>query len=139
MVSLRKKYMPIFRQFLRFAAVGASGTAVQYIVLWAGVELFALPVAPASGAGYMLGSVVNYLLNYFFTFQSGKSHAETATKYYTVLAVGWCLNTGLMWLLAHLLGWNYWLAQILTTGIGLVWNFIGSRWWVFKQAGAGPA
>lgn len=126
--------MSLQRQFLRFAAVGLSGTAVQYSVLWAGVELFGVSAAAASGLGYMLGAVVNYTLNYFFTFQSAKSHGEAAAKYFTLLGIGWCMNTGLVWFLAQQLGWNYWLAQVLATGIGLVWNFSGSRWWAFKPA-----
>ncbi|WP_317205790.1 GtrA family protein [Janthinobacterium sp.] len=126
--------MSLQRQFLRFAAVGASGTAVQYSVLWLGVELLGVSAAAASGAGYMLGAVVNYILNYFFTFQSSKSHGEAISKYFTLLAIGWCMNTGLVWFLAHEQGWNYWLAQILATGIGLAWNFAGSRWWAFKPA-----
>jgi putative flippase GtrA len=126
--------MSLQRQFFRFAAVGASGTVVQYSVLWAGVELAGVGAAAASGLGYALGSVVNYFLNYFFTFQSDKSHGEAATKYFTLLGIGWCMNTGLMWLLVHGLAWNYWLAQILATAIGLAWNFAGSRWWAFKPA-----
>ncbi|HAT33399.1 MAG TPA: GtrA family protein [Janthinobacterium sp.] len=126
--------MSVQRQFLRFAAVGASGTAVQYSVLWAGVNLVGVSAAAASGAGYALGAVVNYILNYFFTFQSDKSHGEAAAKYFTLLGIGWCMNTGLMWLLAQRLGWNLWLAQVLVTGIGLIYNFAGSRWWAFKPA-----
>ena len=127
----------LHHQFLRFAAVGASGTAVQYAVLWAGVEWAGISAAVASGLGYILGSVVNYLFNYFFTFQSQKNHGEAASKYFTLLGIGWCINTGLMWLLVHQLGWYYWLAQLLVTGIGLLWNFAGSRWWAFKPASAG--
>lgn len=126
--------MSVSRQFLRFAAVGASGTAVQYSVLWSGVELFGTSAAAASGVGYVLGAIVNYVLNYFFTFKSDKGHGEAAAKYFTLLAVGWCMNTGLMWLLVHQLGWNYWIAQLLATAIGLAWNFTGSRLWAFKPA-----
>ena len=61
-------------------------------------------------------------------------HGEAISKYFTLLAIGWCMNTGLVWFLAHEQGWNYWLAQILATGIGLAWNFAGSRWWAFKPA-----
>ena len=125
--------MSLPRQFLRFAAVGATGTAVQYTTLWIGVEFFATSAVIASAIGYVLGSVVNYLLNYFFTFASGKSHLETASKYYAVLGVGWCINTGLMALFVAQLQWNYWVAQIVTTGVGLVWNFLGSRFWAFRQ------
>ncbi|HSY26332.1 MAG TPA: GtrA family protein [Burkholderiaceae bacterium] len=126
--------MSISRQFIRFAAVGACGTAVQYGVLQVGTASFGIPAAVASGIGYACGSIVNYLLNYFFTFESDKSHAEAATKYFSLLGVGFCINTGLMAILVHQLGWNKWLAQFLTTGIGLVYNFAGSRLWAFKEA-----
>jgi putative flippase GtrA len=121
------------RQFLRFAAVGIAGTAVQYLTLWIGVEFLAVTAVLASAIGYVLGSVVNYFLNYFFTFESGKSHLEAASKYYAVLGVGWCINTGLMALFVTSLQWNYWFAQIVTTGIGLIWNFLGSRFWAFRH------
>lgn len=131
--------MSLCRQFLRFAAVGATGTLIQYGVLWTGVEMAGLTAAMASGIGYALGTVVNYLLNYTFTFESGKAHAETASRYYAVLGIGWCINTGLMALLAQHLGLNYWLAQLVATGIGLIWNFTGSRCWAFKQVAAAQA
>jgi putative flippase GtrA len=122
------------RQFLRFASVGATGTAVQYLVLWFGVEAMHWPAAASSAIGYALGSIVNYLLNYFFTFASGKSHVEAAAKYYAVLAVGLAITAALMALLVAQLGWNYWAAQIVTTGVALLWHFAGSRWWAFKPA-----
>ena len=125
--------MSLPRQFLRFAAVGACGTLVQYATLEVGTGRLGIQAAWASAIGYLLGSVVNYLLNYFFTFESGKSHTEAASKYFSLLGVGFCINTGLMALLVHQLGWNLWIAQILTTGIGLIWNFTGSRYWAFKE------
>lgn len=125
--------MTLSRQFLRFAAVGVTGTAVQYLTLWIGVEFLGVTAVLASAVGYLLGSVVNYFLNYFFTFESGKSHLEAASKYYAVLGVGWCINTGLMALFVTSLQWNYWVAQIVTTGIGLIWNFLGSRFWAFRH------
>jgi putative flippase GtrA len=105
---------------------------VQYLVLWGGVEAMGWPAAAASSLGYALGSVVNYLLNYFFTFGSGKSHVETASKYYAVLAVGLALTAALMAVFTGALGWNYWIAQVVTTGIALLWHFAGSRWWAFR-------
>jgi len=126
--------MSLSRQFIRFAAVGACGTVVQYTMLKIGTEWLAMQAAWASAIGYVMGSVVNYTLNYFFTFQSGKSHMEAASKYFTLLGIGFCINTGLMALLADHLGWNKWIAQMLATGIGLIWNFTGSRFWAFKEA-----
>jgi putative flippase GtrA len=124
------------RQFIQFAAVGAAGTTVQYVTLWAGVEILAAPAVISSAVGYVLGSVINYLLNYFFTFESGQSHIRVASKYYTVLGVGWCINYALMKILVDHISLHYWFAQVFTTGVGLMWNFIGSKWWVFKGASA---
>jgi len=124
----------LFLQFMRFAAVGLSGTAVQYLTLWTGCDHFAvLSAQSASALGYMLGSVVNYVLNYFLTFGSSKSHTEAATKYFSILAVGWTINYGLMGYLPAHLGWNHWVAQLLSTGVVLIWNFSGSKWWAFKH------
>jgi putative flippase GtrA len=132
--SDREPVKATVRQFVRFATVGAAGTAIQYAVLWAGVELFAAPAALASMVGFALGSVFNYALNYLFTFRSEKSHGETAPKYYAVLGIGLALNGALMALLVHRLDWNYWIAQLVTTGIALVWHFAGSKWWAFRPA-----
>lgn len=132
-MQLSPKLTALFHQFLRFAAVGLSGTLVQYACLWIGVNYFLMNAAIASAIGYILGSVVNYVLNYFFTFGSQKSHKEAATKYFSLLGVGWCINFGLMILFHDYWGWHLWLAQIITTGIGLIWNFSGSKWWAFKH------
>jgi putative flippase GtrA len=121
-------------QFLRFAAVGAVTTAVQYVVLWLGMAAFAVPAALASAAGYALGVVLSYFLNYLVTFRSRRSHVAAAPRYLAVFGIGWCINTGLMALLVHSWGWNVWLAQVTATGLGLVWNFSGSRWWTFRQS-----
>ncbi len=123
----------MLKQFLHFAAVGLSGTSVQYGCLAIALALFGKPgVLYGSAIGYILGSVLNYLLNYFFTFRSDKSHLEAAPKYFMVLAVGWCLNLGFMSLFVYHWNWHPWLAQIITTGLGLCWNFTGSRLWAFN-------
>lgn len=125
------------RQFIRFAAVGLSGTAVQYGTLALGTAFYGNQVAVmASAIGYILGSLVNYVLNYFLTFGSGKSHIEAASKYFTILALGWCLNVGMMSLFIHSWGWWLWFAQIVSTGVGLCWNFAGSKLWAFKEKSA---
>lgn len=132
-MQLNSHQRALFQQFLHFAAVGLSGTLVQYITLWLGVHYWQVSAPIASAAGYIFGSVVNYLLNYFFTFGSDKSHKEAASKYFSVLGIGWCINFGLMTLFVDYLDWYYWFAQLVTTGFGLLWNFSGSKWWAFKS------
>lgn len=129
----RLRYHALLRQFIHFAAVGVTGTLIQYASLWVGVEYFSTSAPSASAIGYVLGSIVNYLLNYFFTFGSDKSHTEAASKYFFIIGVGWCFNLGLMILFVDHFGWYYWFGQLVTTGLGLLWNFSGSKWWAFKH------
>jgi putative flippase GtrA len=120
-------------QFLRFAMIGATGTLAQYGVLWLGVDFLDWSPVWASALGYILGSMVNYILNYHFTFSSNASHVEAASRFYVVVGIGWLINTVLMALMTGWLTWNYWLAQILTTGVGLGWNFTGCKLWAFRH------
>ncbi|WP_211251709.1 GtrA family protein [Andreprevotia chitinilytica] len=124
---------PMSKQFIQFAAVGLVGTGVQYLTILLGTDWLGFAAAVTSALGYVLGAFANYVLNYFFTFKSGKSHSEAAAKYFTIVGIGWCLNTGLMTLFVNHLGWNHWVAQVITTGIGLIWNFGGSRFWAFRE------
>lgn len=127
--------MKLTHQFLRFAAVGATGTLIQYGILWFGVESFHISAPLASATGYVFGSVSNYLLNYSLTFRgAGRSHGEAASKYFTILGAGWCINAFLMTVLVSRWGANYWAAQLLATAFVLLWNFFGSRMWAFKAA-----
>lgn len=126
----------VFAQFVRFAAVGTLTTGVQYVVLWIGVSWLEVPAAGASAAGYTLGVLLSYLLNYRFTFQSSQEHAGTLRRYVVVYGIGWCVNAGLMIVFVHRLGWEVWVSQVLTTGVGLLWSFSGSRWWAFRQRSA---
>lgn len=120
-------------QFLRFLLTGGIATALQYIVLWLGSEILNWSVIWSSGVGYLAGSVISYLLSYFFTFGSNRSHMQAAPRFYLAVAVGWCINTGVMAILAGVLGWNMWLSQILATCLTIVWNFGASRSLVFRN------
>ena len=122
-------------QIIKAASVGAIGTTIQYVTLYVGVHYLNAAEANASALGFLLGSVVNYTLNYLFTFQSSKSHLHAASRYYAVLGVGWVLNYLLMTVLTMnpFLKTYYFVAQFITTGLCFLWHFTGSRLWAFKD------
>jgi len=123
----------LLRQFLLFAGVGALGTVAHYTTLVALVEWLRCAPVPASAIGALVGMVVNYLLNYRFTFRSAKPHREAATKFFLVGGAGLLWNLLLMWLLAERAGFHYLIAQAGATGLVLLWQFGLSRFWVFAQ------
>jgi len=120
------------KQFIFFTAIGGIGTGGQYITLIALVESGLLGAVPASVAGVTVGAVINYFLNYRFTFNSKKSHKEAMTKFFIVAAFGAIINTALMYVGIHTLHLYYLLSQIVATGIVLLWNFIANKFWTFK-------
>ena len=122
------------KQFLLFSAVGAIGTLGHYLTLVTLVESRLLHAVPASVVGFMVGAIINYLLNYRFTFRSRKSHKEAMSKFFVVAVIGAVINTILMYLGVDVFHLYYLLAQILATGIVLLWNFIVNKFWTFGQA-----
>lgn len=121
-------------QFIRFAGVGAIGTLAHYVVLVILVEMLSANVVTASTAGATLGALVNYLLNRRYTFRSEKRHGEALTKFLIIAALGLALNASFMLILVEILNIYYLLAQVLSTGLVLVWNFLGNRFWTFNDA-----
>lgn len=119
--------------------VGGLCTAVQYLVLVAAVELGRADPLLASGAGFVLSAMLNYLLNRRFTWASQAEHRVAASRFVLVVSSGLLLNLLGMRLLHGYLGWHYVPAQVLTTLVTLGWNFAWHRYWTFatpEQAGS---
>ncbi len=123
----------ILPQLIKFAGVGVLGTFAHYLVLILVVELFHTDIVIASSLGALTGAIVNYILNYKFTFRSNKQHSEAFIKFLLVAGVGFGFNGLLMGIFTHMLEWFYLFSQIVTTLIVLIWNFIGNRLWTFAH------
>lgn len=124
----------LFQQFIRFFGVGCVSAIGHYGLLILLVQVAAVAAVPASAAGALLGAWINYSLNYRFTFRSSKRHVESVSKFAVVAVVGLLLNTFFMWIGADLLHLYYLLAQVLTTGLVMIWSFIANRFWTFHVA-----
>jgi putative flippase GtrA len=123
----------VIKQFSVFGLVGLAGTAAHYALLLLLVSGFAVYPVIASSAGAILGAFINYYLNYRFTFRSNKRHGESMPRFFTVAAIGFLLNGGLMWGATEVWRMHYLLGQILATGIVLMWNYLGNLCWTFSR------
>jgi len=121
----------LFR-FLAYACVGATGTAVQYGILFALVSKGTPGPVPASRIGGAAGAVVNYILNYKLTLRSSDSHRNIAPRFFAVAGAGVALNSLFMFLLVHRLSMPYLLAQCVATACVLVTTFVVNSIWAFK-------
>jgi len=127
-------YNHVFKQFICFTAVGAIGTLFHYAVLISLVQFIQLRPIIGSTAGFSVGAVVNYILNYYVTFRSNSSHWAAMPKFYLVALVGLGINTAFMYMLNEWLMIHYLIAQVISTGAVLVSNFVCNKLWTFKEA-----
>lgn len=118
-------------RFLRFAAVGAIGTVAHYALLLTLVEVAGVRPVAGSVAGFLLGALVNYLLNRSFVFRSERHHVEALPRFFAIAAIGLCGNAVLMYALVDLTGVHYVLAQVITTCLLLCWHYAGNARWTF--------
>ncbi|MES2663745.1 MAG: GtrA family protein [Pseudomonadota bacterium] len=135
MMDFLKQYIfnqHLARQGFRFLFVGLLATVIQYFILWILVKADWCSAPTASGIGYIISAGFNYLLNYFFTFHSNALHVHAGKRFIILVLVGWLFTYALMHYLITSLNLYYFAAQLLTTGIILVLNFVLSRFWIFK-------
>jgi putative flippase GtrA len=126
--------VPLFRQFSGFVAVGFIAVGVHYAILIGLVEIFAIRAVPAALAGYSGGGIVSYLLNRRHVFRSNRPHDEAITRFIAVVTVGFGLTYLFMLLLVQKARVPYLLAQMVTTGIVLFWNFAAHKMWTFRAS-----
>ncbi|KAA2236337.1 GtrA family protein [Salinarimonas soli] len=122
------------RQVTAFVGVGVLAAIVHYGLLVALVETGAAGPVPATLAGYVGGGLLSYALNRRHTYRSDRPHTEAAWRFALVAGVGFVLTGLAMHALTGRLGMPYLPAQILTTGLVLVWSFAAHKWWTFRAA-----
>lgn len=121
-------------RLLRFALVGALGTAAHYALLVALVEGAGAEPVVGSVAGFVLGALVNYGLNRALVFRSARAHGEALPRFFAVAGVGLLWNAGLMRLLTGTVGLHYLPAQVLTTVLLLFWHYGANALWTFGRS-----
>ena len=120
------EFRTLGREVARFAAVGIASAALDYAVLQGfiaiGVDRYfarlasTIPVVTAT-----------WLANRRFTFsaQAAATWSEYF-RYFGISGAGLAINYGLYWL-GLFIGLQVWLAFIIGTGVGAVFNFVRYR------------
>ena len=118
-------------QFICYSGVGAIGTGAHYLVLLMLVQVWNIDAVFASTFGCIVGAIINYFLNYHFTFFSKKGHFEAMGKFFVVAIGGIFFNGLLMFCAVDFLNIQYFGAQLTVTAILLISKFLVNRVWTF--------
>jgi putative flippase GtrA len=131
-----KPITTILRRVATFGIVGAVGTLVHYSALVLLVETGLLDAVAATTVGFALGAIVNYLLNYRYTFNSTKAHRDSGPKFALIAIATGLLNTLIVHAGVGILGFNYLFVQVVTTATVFLLNFLLNILWTFRESDA---
>lgn len=141
------KKIPVAFQFGKFVSVGLANTAVDFGVLNVLIFLTGIMAgvyyAIFKGISFIIASTHSYLWNKFWTFQKkevGQVRKELL-QFFIVSLIGLAINVGVASLIVNLIGpqWGVSLKIWANIGaaagsiIGLMWNFLGYKFIVFKK------
>ena len=121
----------LVKLILRFLVSGGIATAVHWVTLWGLIHLQVEAVL-SSSIGAFAGAVVNYFLQYFFTFKTKRLHKHALLAYIPAVSISWLLNLGLFYSLYGSLFSEPLMAQVVTTSIIMLVNFLLYKKVVFR-------
>jgi|SRR5208283_2884964 len=125
---------PISIVFIKYAAVGAIGTALDVGSLYVFVDWLHIPVLIAAAFSFILAVINNFVLNKFWTFQNTDRNVRRQfIKFSIVSIIGLALTEICMSIFVYLLGIWYIVAKLITSGIVLTWNFLANKNWTFTN------
>ena len=115
-------------QIFRYTIVGGLAFVVDFGALYLFIEYGGLHYLVANALAFLLGLTTNYLLSISWVFN--RRNLESRSGEFLIFAiiglVGLGINEAVMWVMTDHVGTHYMVSKVVSTGVGLVWNF-GAR------------
>ncbi len=142
------------KQFIKFALIGVMNTGVDLVILNAETLMTGIKegsgYAIQKGLSFLVAVTFSYFFNKYWAFQdkSNEDEGKKFSQFLFVSIIGMLINVSVATLtitylkvpindILHLsiLTDQMWvnLGALTGTAIGLFWNFIGYKLWVFKK------
>lgn len=120
-------------QFIKFSIVGASNTLVSLAIYYMLIAL-RIPYLMASVAGYIVSTITGYFLNRIWVFQQRKGKlVKSLFRYYVVYISSLFINMICLYFLVNCMGISEKTAPILILFVTIPYNFLLSKFWVYKE------
>ncbi len=124
------------RQAVKFGLVGVINTGVDLGLYWVLTRLvFTSPdlSVVAKAISYTAGVINSYFWNRNFTFHSKNKTLGGFILFFSINLVAIGINSGVMWLGLNRLHVSELISLLMATAFTMVWNFLTSKFIVFKQ------
>jgi dolichol-phosphate mannosyltransferase len=116
------RYVPV--RFISFAAIGSSGVAVHFTVLYLTLKFLGFPLAQALAT--LVAMTSNFVLNNMLTYRDrrlvGSRFITGLLSFYAVCSLGAVANVGIAaTAFAH--NYTWWASGLAGAAVGVVWNY----------------
>lgn len=129
-------------KFIRYALVGVISLGADYLTFLSSLYLAKLPLGLAVIAGMIIGLIVNFTLNKFWTFKSSPAaNHHNILLQITLYLMLFGANTIFSYWLIHLLNSHNVLpiyGKIASTVIIIIWNYYIYKVAIFKETLEAP-
>ena len=117
--------------FWKFIMVGVINTLVGTGVMFAAYNLLHLSYWVSSASNYVVGSIVSYFLNKYFTFQNKEKSWKQLGMFVINITICYLLAYGILHDQSKSVQEN--LSMLVGMGAFVVFNYVGQRLVVFKE------
>ena len=117
--------------FWKFVLVGIVNTLVGTAVMFAAYNVLHLSYWISSASNYVVGSIVSYFLNKYFTFQNKEKSWKQLVKFALNITVCYLVAYGLLHGQSKSVQDN--LSMLVGMGAFVVFNYVGQRVIVFRK------
>ena len=130
---LSDRVQPDFiEKFLKFGVVGFSGIFVDFGVTYVFKEKLNVHKYVANSLGFIMATISNYLLNRYWTFNTGQgAQFSQFGKFFGIAIIGLVLNNLLIYLFNDKLKIHFYVSKAFAIVIVSVWNFLGNYLYTF--------
>ena len=111
-------------RLFKFGLVGLSGMAIDFSVTWVCKEKLGFNKYLSSSLGFCVAVTSNFLLNRYWTFESGAQPFTTQfARFMLVSLSGLAINNLLLYLLVKKMQSNFYLLKLIVIGLVFFWNY----------------
>ena len=134
---LKRQYLPdtLSNQIIRFCIVGGITFGLDMVVLVILTDYFEVYYLISAAAGFIVGSILNYVLSIIFVFHSGRYSRRTNEfiVFIILTLLGVLLNHGVMYLGHEIILINYKVVKVVSLVIVTIFNFLIKKYIVFLK------
>lgn len=121
-------------KIIKYAIVGVANTLIDWAVYFVLTKFICVEPWIANVVGYVAGMASSFVGNKFFTFKAKNTKTGIElVKFVIINMISLGASTGVVALTTSVWTWNKYIAKILSTGISMTINYIGSRFFVFEN------